>query len=136
MATSAAAAHLFHWIVKLMVVVWVVVPLVPVIVMVRIPVVALLLAVIVMVDVPAPLIELGLKLIVVPLVCPEADNAIAELKPPVTAVVMVTLPEVLRAIVIDVGAALRENPAFVLVTVSETVVVSVMLPEVPATVML
>jgi hypothetical protein len=119
-----------------MVVVWVVVPLVAVIVMVRIPVVALLLAVIVMVDVPAPGIELGLKLMVVPLACPEADNVIGELKPPVTAEVIVTLPELLRATVIEMGEALREKPALVLVTLSETVVVEVVLPEVPVTVML
>lgn len=39
---------------------------------------------------------------------PEADNAMEELKPPVTAVVMATLPELLLAIWINVGDALSE----------------------------
>jgi hypothetical protein len=65
-----------------------------------------------------------------------AERLMAELKPPVTAVVMVTEPEALRAIVMEVGAALREKPAVTLVTVRETVVVFTVVPEVPETVML
>jgi hypothetical protein len=116
--------------------VWVVVPLLPEMVMVRVPVVALRLAVILMVDVPAPVIDVGLKLMVVPLAWPEADNEMAEEKPPVTADVMVTLPELLRATVMDAGAARREKPGAVPVTMSDTVVVVVVVPEVPVTRML
>ena len=118
-----------------MVVVCVVLPLVPVMVTVRVPVVARRLVVIFMVEVPAPVMELGLKLMVTPLPSPEADKEIAESKPPVTAVVMVTLAELLRSRLTEVGEALIEKPADEEVTVRETVVVSVVLPEVPVTVM-
>jgi len=113
-----------------------VVPLVPFIVMVWVPSAALRLAVILIVEVPAPVIELGLKLMVTPLGCPVADNEMAESKPPVTVVVIVVLPELLRATLSEDGDALKEKPALTLVTVSETVVVSIVLPEVPVTVML
>ena len=105
----------------------------PVIVIVRFPVAAVLLTVMVMLELPAPVIELGLKLTVTPLPA-EADSEIGELKPPVTAVVTVTLPELRLAMLIDVGEALMEKPAVVLVTVNETVVVSTVLPAVPVTV--
>ena len=88
-----------------------------------------------MLEVPAPVIELGLKLTVRPFPPPEADREIAELKPPVTVEVMVELPELPWAMLIDVGDALSEKPAAVPVTVSETVAVEVV-PEVPMTVML
>lgn len=103
--------------------------------MVRVPVVARLPALIVMVDVPAPVIEVGLKLMVVPLPCPEADSDIAELKPPATDVVTVTVPEVLRVTLMEAGDALMEKLGVVPVTVSVTVVVSTVLPEVPVIVM-
>ena len=90
--STTAVRFPYHRTVSEMVVVWVVVPLVPV--MVRVPVVALLLALMVMVEVPAQVIEVGLKEMVVRLACPEADNAIAELRPPVTVEVTVTVPEV------------------------------------------
>ena len=109
-------------------------PLVPVTVMVRVPVVARRLTVMVMVDEPVPVIDVGLKPIVTLLPCPDADSETAELKPPLTVLVIVTVPEVLRRTVIDVGAALIEKPAVVLVTVSVTVVVCTVLPEVPVTV--
>lgn len=121
--------------VRLIVVVLEVLPLVPVMVMVWVPVVALLLAVIFMVEVPAPVMEDGLKEMVVPLPSPEAERLIAESKPPVTEEVMVTVPELLRVTVMEVGEALSEKLAVVPVTVSETVVVSTVLPEVPLTVM-
>ena len=107
-------------------------------VMVWFPVEALELTFTVMVDVPAPVIEVGLKVTVNPLPCPEAESAIAELKPPVTAVVIVDVPELLRAIVNDVGDAEIENPLVPPddVTISETVADSVVLPDVPFTVML
>jgi hypothetical protein len=61
-----------------------------------------------MVEVPAPVIDVGVKVTVLLLPSPEADNAMEELKPPVTAVVMATLPELLLAIWINVGDALSE----------------------------
>jgi len=111
-----------------------VVPLVPVTVMVRVPVVARLLTRMFRVDEPVPVIDDGLKVVVTRLPCPEADNATGELNPPVTVLVMATLPEAPRRTVIIVGAALMENPAVVLVTVSDTVVVCVCPPPVPVTV--
>jgi hypothetical protein len=121
--------------VRVKVVVWVKVPLLPVTVIVRVPVAALLLKVIFRLELPAPVIDVGLKLKVVPLPCPEADSDMAELKPPVTDEEMVTLPvpEVL-ATVIDVGAALREKLGVVPVTVSITVVISLVPFAVPVTV--
>lgn len=112
-----------------------VVPLVPLTVMVRVPRVARLLTRMVMVEVPAPVIDVGLKLMVTRLPCPDADNLIAELNPPLTVEVMVTVPDVPRVTVIEEGDALMENPAAVPVTVSVTVVVWTVLPEVPVTVM-
>lgn len=116
---------------RLMVVVCVVLPLLPVMVMVRVPVAGLRLVVIFIVEVPAPVMELGLKVMVTPLPWPEADKEMAESKPPVTVVVMVTLAELLRFRLTDVGEALMEKPAEEEVTARETVVVSVVLPEVP-----
>lgn len=119
---------------RVTVTVWVVVPLFPETVIVWFPSEALLPTVIVIVDVPAPVIDVGENVTLFWLPSPEADNAIAELNPPVTAVVMVTLPELLLAMLIVVGEALMEKAGVVPVTVSETVVVSTMVPEVPVTV--
>ena len=116
--------------------VWLVLPFLPVMVMVRLPVVARLVVEMVSVEVPAPVIDDGLKVAVSPLPRPEAVSVMAELKPPVTALVIVTVPELPRSMVSEVGEALIEKPAVVPVTVSETVVVSTVLPEVPETVML
>ena len=60
-----------------------------------VPVVAVLLAEKVRVEVPLPgaAMEAGLKLAVTPAGNPEADNEIAELKPPLTVVETVELPE-------------------------------------------
>jgi hypothetical protein len=102
--------------------------------MVRVPVVALLLTRMLIVDDPAPVIDVGLKVGVTRLPCPEADSEIDELNPPVTAVLMVTCPVVPRLTVIDAGLALIENPAVVLVTVSVTVAVCVCPPPFPVTV--
>ena len=88
------------------------------------------------VDVPAPVIDEGVKLTVLLLPSPEADRVIAELKPPLTVELMVTVPELLLAMLMVVGEALIEKPGVVPVTVSETVVVSIAEPEVPDTVML
>lgn len=87
-----------------------------------------------MVEVPAPVMELGVKVTVTPRPSPEADNAIAELKPPVTVLVIVEEPELPCAILSEVGEALSEKPGGTVVTVRETVVVSVVEPEVPVTV--
>lgn len=111
------------------------VPLVPLTVMVRVPVVARLDTRIVMVEVPAPVIDVGLKLTVTRPPCPEADNAIAELNPPLTVEVILTVPDVPLWTVMEDGDALIENPAAVPVTVRVTVVVWTVLPEVPVTVM-
>lgn len=102
---------------------------------VRVPVEALLLTVTVIVDAPEPgaAIELGLKLTVTRDPWPLADKPIAELKPPEIAVVIVDLPELPLASLIDVGEALMVKFGFVPVTVSDTVVVAVVLPEVPVT---
>jgi hypothetical protein len=67
-------------------------------VMVRVPVLERELTRMVMVDVPEPgaAIELGLKVTVWPLACPEADKEMAELKPPEIVVVIVEVPELPR----------------------------------------
>lgn len=109
-------------------------PLVPVMVIVRVPVLALAPTVMVMVDAPAPVIEVGLKVAVSFLPRPEALKLMGALKPPVTEVVIVEVPLLPRAMVSDAGDALSEKPADTPVTVRVTVVVSVVLPEVPVTV--
>jgi hypothetical protein len=94
---------------------------------------------IVIVDVPEPgaAMDVGLKLSVTPVGWPVADNAIAALKPPETAVVMVDEPLPPWTTETEVGAAeMVKLGLAVAVTVSETMVVSTVLPEVPVTVML
>jgi hypothetical protein len=108
-------------------------------VIVRFPVEAFLPTLTVIIDEPDPgaAMELGLKVTVWLLPCPEADRVIAELKPPVTAVVIVAVPDEFRATVIDVGEAEMVKAAATLeVTVSETVAVCVRPPPVPVIVML
>jgi len=90
---------------------------------------------IVMVEVPAPVIEVGLKLTVTPAGWPVADKVMAELKPPVTVLLMVEPPELPCATETEAGAAPMEKLGGP-VTVRETVVVWLVLPEVPVTVML
>lgn len=70
-------------------------PPVAVIVTLAVPVVAVLLAVKVTVELPLPGagMEVGLKAAVTPAGNPEADNETAELKPPLTVVETVELPE-------------------------------------------
>ena len=95
--------------------------------------------VMVMVEVPDPgaAMEVGLKLTVTPAGWPLALKAIAELKPPETLVVMVEAPLAPCATETEVGEAeMVKLGLVVLVTFSETVVVSVVLPEVPVTRML
>lgn len=89
------------------------------------------------VEVPAPgaAMLLGVKVIVCCPPCPEAVKVIAELNPPAIVVVIVDVPELPRATVIAVGEALTVKLGEVPVTVNETAVVAVVLPEVPFTVM-
>jgi hypothetical protein len=74
-----------------------------------VPVVAVALAVKVSVEVPLPgaAMEAGLKVAVTPAGNPEADNETAELKPPLTAVVMAEVPVAPWVTETLVGAALR-----------------------------
>jgi hypothetical protein len=118
------------------VVVWVTPPPLPVTVIVWVPVAALRFTVIVIVDVPEPgaAIGLGLKPTVTRDGMPLADKVIAELKPPEMVVVIVDFPELPGDTVIDEGEALIVKLGLVPVTVSDTVVVSTVLPEVPVTV--
>jgi hypothetical protein len=74
------------------VVVLVVDPLVPVTVMLYVPAVAVEPTVKVSVELPAPVIEVGLNAAVTPVGMPLAVSAMAELKPPVTAEVIVDVP--------------------------------------------
>ena len=63
------------------------------------------------VDEPAPVIEDGLNPTVTPAGCPEAESVTAELKPPLTVLVMVEVPEFPCSTVTDDGDAERLNPA-------------------------
>jgi len=83
---------------------------------------------------PGAGMELGLKLTVTLLGWPLADKVMAESKPPEIAVVIVEWPELPLSTVIDVGDALMVKLGVVPVTVRDTVVVSMVLPEVPFTV--
>ncbi|MGA9862892.1 MAG: hypothetical protein WBQ19_12320, partial [Terriglobales bacterium] len=89
-----------------------------------------------MVEVPAPVTISGLKLTVTPVGWPLANKVMALSKPLKTAVVIVKVPELPLAMLIDEGAALTVKLGVAAVTVRETVVVSLVLPEVPVTVML
>lgn len=91
-----------------------------------------------MVDDPVPgaAMGFGLKLTVTRLPCPEADNEIAELNPFKAVVVIVEDPELPRVTVTEDGEALMVKfGGFDEVTVSETVVVCVIPPPTPVTVM-
>lgn len=118
--------------------VWVIPPPVPVMVMVDVPVAAVEATVKVNLDVPEPgaAMDVGLKAAVTPVGRPEADNAIAELNPPETVVVMVDVPVLPCATETDVGdAASVKAGTGAEVTVSEMVAVCVIPPPVPLTVM-
>ena len=123
---------------RVTVVVWVTPPPFPVIVTVLFPVLAPALTITVIVDFPDPgaAMDEGLKLTVTPDGRPDADNAIAALKPPETVAVILEVPEPPQASKRDVGEALMVKlpPAPADVTVSVTVAVWVALPLVPVTV--
>jgi len=89
----------------------------------------------VIVDVPEPgaAIDVGLKLTVTPVGWPEADKAIAESNPPVTAVVIVDVPLEPGATETEAGEGEMLKVALA-VTVKVTVVWFVMPPPVPETV--
>ena len=102
------------------------------------PVAVLEATAIVMVEVPEPgaAMDEGLKLTVTPVGWPLAVKAIGSLKPPETVVVMVEVPLLPCTTETEVGeAAMVKLGVGVEVTVSETVVVSLVAPEVPFTVM-
>lgn len=82
-------------------------------VIVWLPVDALLLALTVKVEVPAPgaAMDDGLNDTVSPLASPDAVKVIAELKLPDADVVIVELPELLRATVSEAGEAETAKPA-------------------------
>lgn len=84
--------------------------------------------------VPDPESDVGLKLTLLPLPCPDAVNVIAVLNVPLTVAVMVELALPFLPALIDVGDELSVNVAATAVTLRETVVVLTMLPEVPVTV--
>ena len=102
------------------VVVSVVLPAVPVTVIVKVPGVTVDPTAIVMVEVPLPVIEVGLKLTVTPLGWPLALKTTAVLKPPVTVLVMVDVPDAPCATETEVGLAERLNPEVVPVPASES----------------
>jgi hypothetical protein len=88
------------------------------------------------VELPAPVIDVGLNAAVTPVGMPLALSAMAELKPPVTEEVMVEVPVPPCATETEAGEADKVKlGATAAVTVSDTVVVSVVLPLVPVTVM-
>jgi hypothetical protein len=109
-------------------------PPVAVIVIVRVPVAALDVVLIFIVEVPDPgaAIDVGVKVIVSRLSCPDAERLIGELKLPEATVVIVTLPELPRTIDSDVGEAESVKAAGDDdVTVRERVAVCVIPPPVP-----
>src|SRR5436305_5008302 len=109
--------------VRLTVVVWVVVPPVPVMVTVEVPTVAVEETVKVSVELPEPgaAIEAGLKEAVTPAGRPEAESEMALLKPPETAVVIVEAPVPPWAIETEVGeAAIVKSGVTAVVGVTET----------------
>ena len=63
-----------------------------------------------MVAVPAPVMEAGLKLTVTPLGWPLADREMDELKPPVTALVMVEVADAPCVTITEPGEADKLNP--------------------------
>ena len=112
-------------------------PLVPVMVIGKVPVGAFLETVKVKCEVPEPgaPIEVGLKTPVTPDGTPVADSATAPLKPPETVVVTTAYPLWPCSSDPEVGETeMAKVPATAAVTVSDTVAVWVIPPPVPVTV--
>ena len=89
-----------------------------------------------MMEEPDPVTELGLKVMLSPLPCPDAEKVTEELNPPEPVTVSVETPEAFWAMLSVLGDA--ESVKFAVldaVTVRETVVVWVTLPPVPVMVM-
>ena len=113
-------------------------PPVAVIVIVRVPVAALDVVLTFIVEVPEPgaAIDVGVKVMVSRLSCPDAERVMGELKLPEATVVIVTLPELPFTIYSDVGEAESVKAAGdEEVTVSEIVAVCVIPPPTPLMVM-
>lgn len=93
------------------VVVCVMPPPTPVTVMVYVPAATVEPTAIVIVELPEPgaAIDVGLKLTVTPLGCPLAESEIAELKPPLTEVLMVEVPLLPCSTETELGEAEMEN---------------------------
>lgn len=128
-------AHLDQWTVSWIVAVWEFPPPVPVTMILNVPVVARRLTVTFIVELPLPpAIDEGLKLILVPLLCPDADNEIEEMLPRVTPVAIVDLPEVPLVMLSDVGFAEMVKLDGAVVTFRLTVVVATV-PSEPIPVM-
>ncbi len=117
-------------------VLWVTPPPVPVTVIAFVPLLALFATLIVMTDDPVPGAGIGfvVKLTVTPLPCPDADKEIAELNPFKAVVLMVDVPEPPRTTVTEAGEALMLKSGVTPVTVRLTVVVCVIPPPTPVTV--
>ena len=98
-------------------------PPVPLTTMLAVPLVAVRLTVTFIVDVPLPAIDDGLKDMVVPLFCPDADSAIDEMLPRVTAVVIVAFFDEPLLMLSVVGFAPMVKFEGAAVTVRLTVVV-------------
>ena len=90
-------------------------PEVPVTLILYVPTTADEPTVIVMVEVPAPVIEVGLKVTVTPVGWPTADREIPELKPFVTVLVIVDVPEPPCTSVSEAGEAVRPKPGVLIV---------------------
>jgi hypothetical protein len=122
---------------RMTVIVFVKPPPVPVIVIFLFPSDAFVPTFTVKVEVPEPGagIGLGLNVTVCRGPCPVADNVITELKLPEAAVVTVNIPVSPLATVIVEGDAVIVKLGLEAFTMSDTVVVWVMVPEVPFTVM-
>ena len=90
-------------------------PEVPVTVIRYVPTAAVEPTTIVIVEVPAPVIEVGLKVMVTPAGWPVADKEMPELKPFVTVLVIVDVPELACTSEIEVDEAVRPKPGVLIV---------------------
>lgn len=111
--TAKSGVAVEEFTVSATVVVCVTLPPVAVMVTFDVPTVAVLLAVKVRVELPLPgaAMEVGLKLAVTPAGNPEADNETAELKPPLTVVEMVEVPEEPWVTLTEAGVAVTVKSA-------------------------
>src|SRR5262249_33617797 len=121
-----------YWIVKVNVVEWLKLPLVPVMVKVRVPTVALRPTVTESVEVPEPVMDGGLKLVVTRNPWPVTLRFTVPAKPFSPVTVTVDVPVVLRGTVMLAGeSAIEKSGAGAGLTTSVTVVECTRLPLVP-----